>query len=140
MDKFNAEKIINAYGGAIANDKNPFKKQSMLPCSKGRIRYAFFVYLSAIISDMGTLPTDIGESLVATYCMLDAFVTDNEAERLNKIPGKIKDKQLNTQDSDDKKQIDEYFSLVPTALRNGNYFDEINEYIGECYKEKGHKV
>jgi len=35
MNKFEAEKIINAYGGAIANDKNPFKKQAALPKDKG---------------------------------------------------------------------------------------------------------
>ena len=34
MDKYQAEKIVRDYGGAIANDTNVFKKQSSLPCSK----------------------------------------------------------------------------------------------------------
>lgn len=139
MNKFQAEKIINAYGGAIAGSEKAFKKQSTLPCSKAKIRYAFYVYISAIIDQTGHLPKDIGENLVATYCMLDAFVADDDAERLNQVPEKIKNKQLNAENPEDKKQMNEYFSLVTNALRNGNYFDEINEYIGELYKEKGIK-
>lgn len=69
--------------------------------------------------------------------MLDCFLSDKDAERLNRIPELIKNKKLNGENPDDKKQVDEYFSLVRNALCNGNYFDEINEYIGECYKEKG---
>ena len=83
MNKFQAEKIINNYGSAIANSKNVFKKQSTLPCSKARIRYAFYVYLAAIIDQTGHLPIGIGENLVTTYCILDAFVADDDAERLN---------------------------------------------------------
>jgi len=139
MNKFQAEKIINAYGGVIASSEKPFKKQSTLPCSKAKIRYAFYVYIRAIIDQMGYLPKDIGESLVATYCMLDAFIVDDDAERLNQVPDKIKNKQLNPENPDDKKQIEEYFFLIQNALRNWSYFDEINEYIMEIYKEKGIK-
>ena len=97
------------------------------------------MYIRAIIDQMGYLPKDIGESLVATYCMLDAFIVDDDAERLNQVPDKIKNKQLNPENPDDKKQIEEYFSLIQNALRNWSYFDEINEYIMEIYKEKGIK-
>ena len=137
MNKYQAEKIIKDYGGAIASDKSVFKKQSTLPCSKAKIRYAFYVCLSAIIDQRGCLPKDIGENLVAIYCMLDAFVPDEDAVRLNKVNEMIKSKQLNSEKS--KEQIEEYFSLVPNALRNNNYFDEINDYIRELYKEKGVK-
>lgn len=137
MDKYQAEKIINAYGGAIANDKNSFKKQSTLPCSKARIRYAFYVYISAIINDSGNLQNEIGQSLVATYSMLDCFLSDEDADRLNCIPDLIKNKKLDATNPDDEKQIKEYFSLYAKAARNGGYFDEINDFIGECYKEKG---
>ncbi len=136
MNKYQAEKIINEYGGAIANNKGPFRKQSTLPCSKAKIRYAFYVYIPAIINELGQLPQDIGQNLVATYSMLDCFISDDEADRLNRIPEMIKNKQLNAEKPDDEKQIKEFFSLVTNALRNGSYFDEINEYIGECYKDK----
>jgi predicted transcriptional regulator len=132
MDKYQAEKIINNYGSVIANDGNPFKKKTTLPCSKAKIRYAFYVYIAAIINEIGELPKNIGENLVATYSMLDAFVSDEKADRLNKISEKIKTKELVAEKVEDKKQIDEYFSLVFNALNNSKYSDEINEYIKEC--------
>jgi hypothetical protein len=140
MNKYEAEKIINKYGATIANTKNVFKKQSTLPCSKARIRYAFYVYISAIIDELGYFPKDMGENLVATYTMLDSFVIDEEADRLNQLLKMIKNKQLNAENSEDKKKIEGCLSLATNALRNGNYFDEINEYIDECYKEKGLKT
>ena len=136
MNKFEAEKIINKYGTAIAGDKQAFKKQSTSPCSKAKIRYAFYVYMQSVIDDFGHLLKDIGGNLVATYCMLDSFVPDHYANRLNKVPDMIKNKELNSENLSDKKQISEYFSLVTNALRNGNYFDEINDYIAECLKKK----
>ena len=139
MNKHQAEKIINAYGSAIANAKNVFKRRSTLPCSKAKIRFAFYVYIPAIIANLGNLPEDIGQTLVATYSMLDCFLPDEDAERLNRTPTLIKDKKLDWENPDDKKQIDEYFSLVTNALHNEIYFDEINDYIDECYKEKGIK-
>jgi len=136
MDKYQAEKIVKEYGGAIANDKNVFKKSSTLPCSKAKIRYAFYVLMDAVVKEQGHIQEDIGQNLVAIYCMLDSFVSDENADRLNKIPEMIKNKQLDREKPENKNQIDEYFSLVPNALRNGKYFDEINEYIKECYKAK----
>lgn len=136
MKKYEAEKIINRYGGAIAQNKSPFKKKSTLPCSKAKIRQAFFVYIPAILDDMGQLPANTGEPLVATYSMLDAFVEDKEAERLNQIPSLLEKHKLDPKKAEDKKEIDEYFSRVTNALRNGEYFDEINDFIEECYRER----
>jgi len=140
MDKHQAEKIINLYGAAIANNKNPLKKRSALPCSTAKIRYAFYVYIHQLIKQFGHLPKDIGENLVSTYSMLDAFIEDAAADRLNNVAELIKHKQLSAENSEDKKKIDEYFSLVLNAIRNSNYFDEINDYIGECYRELGIKT
>lgn len=136
MDKHEAEKIVNKYGGAIAQDKNPFKKKSTLPCSKAKIRQAFFIYIPAILDEIGQLSSNLGESLVATYSMLDSFVEDKKAEKLNQIPLLLKEHKLDFNKPEDKQQIDEYFSRVANALRNGEYFDEINDFIKECYKER----
>lgn len=130
-----AEKIIHEYGAAIASTDNAFKKISTLPCSKAMIRYAYCVYIPAIIERVGSLPEEIGENLVSTYCMLDVFVPDDEAERLNSTFLKIKSQELDAANIQDKVKIDEYFSRFSSALRNSTYFDEINAYIGECYRE-----
>ncbi len=116
MDLLQAEKIVNAYGGAIAKDTNVFKKQSTLPCSKAKIRDAFYSYLPSIIDQLGELPKDLGESLVLTYCMMDAFVPDKDADRLNKINERMKNKQLNSKKPDDQRQIEEYLSFTTVPL------------------------
>jgi hypothetical protein len=144
MDFKEAEKILNKYGDVIAQDKNHFKKESTLPCSKAKIRQAFFVYIPAILDEMGYLPSNIGGSIVTTYSMLDAFVKDEEAEKLNRIPLLLKENKLdygkNKLDYDkpeDKQKIDDYFSRLTKALCNREYFNEINSFITECYKERG---
>jgi len=43
MNKFDAEKIANAYGGVIANTKGPFRKISELPHAKAVIKQAYYV-------------------------------------------------------------------------------------------------
>lgn len=137
MNKYEAEKIINKYGAAIGRDENAFKKQSTLPCSKEKIRDAFYVYIPAVIEDLGNLPKHIGENLVMTYSMMDIFVSDEEADRLNKIYEKIENKELNIDNTEDKKQIEELFAIFIPASRNGTYFDEINDLIEECHKDRG---
>ena len=69
--------------------------------------------------------------------MLDAFVPDEDAIRLNRVNEMIRSKQIDSEKS--KEQIEQYISLVPNALRNNNYSNEINDYIRELYKEKGIK-
>lgn len=136
MDKYQAEKIVKEYGGAIANDKNVFKKSSTLPCSKAKIRYAFFVLINAVVKEQGHIKENIGQNLVAIYCMLDSFVSDKDADRLNKILEIMKNKQLDRTKPEYNIDDKEYSSLVINTLRNGKYFDEINEYIEECYKAR----
>jgi hypothetical protein len=38
MNKFEAEKILNAFGGVIANTKGPFRRISDLPHPKAAIK------------------------------------------------------------------------------------------------------
>lgn len=134
MDKIQAEKIVNKYGAAIANDKNFFKKKSSLPCSKAKIRYAFYVHIKSIVEEAGALPKNLGSTLVNTYSMLDAFMDDEEANRLNSRYDALK--KLDLKEPDEKREFEDIGSRIFKAIRNGDYFDEINEYIGECYEEK----
>ena len=136
MNRREAEDIVFEYGRAVSNISSVFKPQSSLPCSKARIRNAYFVFIQALIEEMGTLSKKTGEQLVLTYCMMDAFVPDDRAEQLNSIAGKIKCGELIAARPEEKCQIDEYMSLVVSALRNARDHDEINEFIAECYKER----
>jgi hypothetical protein len=137
MDKYQAEKIVEKYGGAIADSEIGIaRRKSQLPCCKAKIRLAFYVYISSYIKEFGRLPKDLGEKLVVTYSMLDAFIEDDRADYVNKIGQMIKNKTLDKDDPNDIGKINDYFNFAHN-LHNRNYVDEINEYISECYKEKG---
>ena len=130
MNKFEAEKIVNAYGGVIANTKGPFRKISELLHPKAIIKKGYLLYIEAIIKEFGALPKDMGEALVITYSMLDGFLDDKEVKSLNELGELIKDKK--TVDIS-KERLNEYCDKARKALRSGELFDEINEFIGACY-------
>lgn len=129
MDKFEAERLVKAYGGAIANSPGPFRNISSLPCPKAMLKHAFFVYIETIIKEYGGLSDEVGQPLVATYCMLSGFVSDEEVIELNKVKDKIMSKS-----NDYRKK---YTNKLVNAIRDAELFDEINEFIGECYKKYG---
>lgn len=133
MNKYQAEKIVNSYGAAIARgtDGGIVRRKSLLSCSKAQIKQAYFVYITAIIKEFGGLPKEMGENLVICYSMLNAFIDDTEADKIIKIGKLIKEKKLNNSNSKDKEKIDRYFAYATKALRDGELFDEINEYIAE---------
>ena len=137
MDKHEAEKIINAYGGAISADSKPLKHLSLLPCSKARIKYAYFVYFEAIMNEFGGISKEIGENLVGTYCMLEAFIEDELADRLNHAAAVVKAGHINDAETFNKldprikNDVDEYFLRAKTAMYNKHLNDEINDYIQE---------
>lgn len=138
MNKYQAEKIVNSYGAAIARgtDGGIVRRKSLLPCSKARIKQAYFVYIAAIIKEFGGLPKDMGENLVLTYSMLNGFIDDQKADEIIKIERLIKEKKLDSNDPKDKEKMDRYFSYAMRAISDGELFDEINEYIGENSDEQ----
>lgn len=143
MNKYEAEKIINAYGGAVA--KGVVKRISWLPCSKAKIKQAYFIYIDAIINDYGNLPDDKGQPLVLCYSMLKMFVDDDEADRLDAIKARIDAKTLDWEKPEDKTIGSEYFSYSSGVkqkdgtyiggMMDGDLYNEINEFIGECLEK-----
>ena len=124
-----AEKIINGYGAAIANRVGMAGRKSDLPCSLGKIKQAYFVYLDALISE-GLLTQELGGNLVTCYSMMKIFVDDEEAEEINAI----KTEGMEKASWEKKKQ---YVDFARERMRDGELFDEINEFIAECYKKYG---
>ena len=137
MNKYQAEKIVNAYGGVIAKGTagGIVRRKSLLPCSKARIKQAYFIYIEAIIKELGGLPEDMGEKMVLTYSMLNGFADDEEADEIIKIAKLIKDNKIDTKNPSDKKKFNKYSKYAMKSIRDGELFDEINEYIEECYKK-----
>lgn len=156
IDKHLASKIVNQYVDAIEKDAAAFKKISSLMYSKKEIEEAFFVFMEEYIKLFRCLGEDFGIELVSWYSMMDLFIADSEAERLNECL----ERGLAVIDKNDQIVLeptllrmmrlskgihDGVFSNHPntdkmrhalikyaTDSRNGVYFDEINEHFGRC--------
>jgi hypothetical protein len=123
-----AQKIIQDYGGAVA--KSDIKRSSNLPCSKARIKYAYFTYLPALYEQDGGFYGDLVENLVQVYAMLNSFIDDGRADSLEQIKVKAEEKKLDFDKPKDKELIEEYLAYMQT-LRDGGLIDEISEYMQE---------
>jgi len=136
-----AEKIVQDYGGAIAKgtDGNVVRRKIWLPYSKATIKQAYFEYISAIILELHGLPKDIGTKLVLTYSMLNTFIDDESADELIAIEKLMDNVELFKQNPQYKELSKKYFDYVTETMHDGQLYDEINEYIGECYNKHGIK-
>ena len=132
--------LVNAYGGALAKGTvqgTAIRLSRNLPSSKARIKQAYFTYIEAIISDMGKLRKDLGNHLVTTYANLNSFIDDEEANELIEISIGMKSGKYDNGRPEDKKKIGKYMTFAVSNPFNGELYDEINEFIGECYKKYG---
>lgn len=129
-----AEKIVNSYGGAIAREEGIAKKQSFLPCSIPKIKQAYFIYLEELYK-LNILTKDITEKLVITYSMFDSFIDDAEAEKINSIQEKIKCKEIDFKNPEEKKTTDKYFAFASTKLYSPILSDEIKKFISELIEK-----
>jgi len=80
MNIAEAEKIVKAYGATLSKGGTARPKSS-LPCSTGRIKYAYFVYIEALIRQ-GLLTDEVHGMLFTTYIGLGSFVEDEEAKKI----------------------------------------------------------
>lgn len=126
MNKHVAEKIINEYGGMIADTPKGdiVRDVFSLPYSPGRIRYAFFVYTEALIKE-DLFNDDIKKNLEGTYAMIDTrFVEDyqkvNKAFRLYAKNEKARE-YLNSRGG--------LTAFMPSLEKMTEY----NNFVAECY-------
>jgi hypothetical protein len=157
MDKYTASKIVNQYVDAMADNGVPFKRLSSLMYSKEQIEEAFFVFMDEYMKLFRWLSEDFGAVLTHWYCMMDLFIEDSEADRLNGYLGEglavigestqdeaivaftmrlskaVHDGELANHPALSK--IRHALIKYARACRNGVYFDEINEHFGRCYEK-----
>lgn len=132
-----AEKILNAYGGALGIEVEGeiARPKSRLPYSKSKIKYAFYSCIEGLI-ERGLLNDEARNMLVVSYAALDSFVDDQVAKRINETYRKTPDeisKLLAEGDSD----AEGFKRFGVENVANLKAVEEINEYIDECYKELG---
>lgn len=132
-----AEKLVNAYGGALAaGTEGTARSMSLLPASKAKIRLAFYVYIAELVKRIA-LTEDIGSSLVAAYSGIDTFIPDERAEKYNKIEAQIKaEVDTNSTSKIDSEGKEEYMNFIRDAYGSTSAMAEINDYIQECQSGK----
>jgi hypothetical protein len=125
--------IIGQYGGVIG--KSIINRKSELPCTKAKIKQAYFTYLPELYKQDGGFYQKIVDPLVACYGMLNSFMDDDEADEIETIKKQADAKQLDYDTEQGKEQADKYINYERSKY-DGNLLDEINEYIGEIQRGK----
>lgn len=121
-----AENILNQYGGVIASCPKGDIVQSVfdLPYSPGRIRYAHFVYIEALI-EQELFTEDIGENLKNTYAMLDSRFVENADEINHAFKSYAKDKKS--------RQIIEENGGLASFMPSLQKINELHNFIADCF-------
>lgn len=121
-----AEKVINEYGGALAKGTDGVARRlSVLPCSIGRIKMAYFIYVEEVIRRK-LLDDEMVKNLLGSYQAIVQFITDEEADIINAISAKIK--QGNPITEKEKAAYSLYMGHL-----SSNVMAELNSFIGEFY-------
>ncbi len=125
-----AEKIINQYGAVFTRGAYLRRPLAWLPCSKARVKYAFFVWVETLI-EQDALTQDLGEKIDISYGLLSTFVDDGEAERVNEL-SKLSERNELDWTSEEATLLKNALTVEATSTLSG----EINDFIGECYERR----
>ncbi len=132
MNPQEAEKIINQYGALIANA--PKGKIALnvfsLPYSPGKIRYAFFVYVEALINE-GLFDDTIKGNLELTYAMLDTKFRENDDE-INEAWPKYKSDQS-------ARDVINKCGGLSSLVSCPEKMNEFHNFVADCYGNWGKK-
>lgn len=123
--------IIDLYRAALRKgvDGEIARKISLLPCSKCKIRYAYYFFVEHEILH-GIINDELENQLIITYAAIDKFITDDEAEAINTIYKKIRDGiKVNSSEAD-------VYSGFYRESFCPNPITELREYINECKQNK----
>jgi hypothetical protein len=134
MSPLEAEKIINAYGEALARDVGGgiARKLSWLPCSACRVRYAFYVYLEELILQE-QLQQDASSQLQVTYLALNQFIADADADKINDIFSQMRS---GSRISKENELIYSKFRIHAFSV-DGLF--EIISFINECHSKRDNR-
>ena len=116
---------------AQGSDGLPVRPQSSLPCSRARIRFAYFVHLESLINH-ARLTQRLGQQLVTAYASLSSFVEDEHAKEINRVVRFVREEKLNLEALENRR----YAAVVGDLSRFAGSVDAIQElatFIGECH-------
>ncbi len=123
-----AERILQAYSTALGSGANGgiARNLSALPCSKSRIRYAYYVYLT-YLTGHGDQYQDLIQKLMVTYAALPQFIPDKEARTINDI---FEKKRTQSDISDDEAKM---YSEFQSRAFDASQMMEIDAFVHECF-------
>lgn len=76
--------IFNTYAECLKRDGKIAGKLSLLPCSKDRIKSAFFSVVEDMINSKEMTKEKLNK-IATAYAYLDSFVEDEEADKINAV-------------------------------------------------------
>jgi len=139
MNPEEANKIIEAYKASIAKGTEGdtvLRRVSLLPYSKAKIKYAYFVFLENTVQKEGRLAGDLRNNLAEEYSILNNFVNDEQAKKYAKIYQDWQSKKSDlSRDKKDERLIKQYIAYIHT-LGSDDLLNEINDYITELLAKK----
>ncbi len=123
-----ASNILEQYGDVVA--KSSIKHLNDLPCSKAKIKQAYFTYLPELYKREGKFYDEFISPLVMCYGQLNAFIAEDDANKLEIIQAKI-DKRKKDEDYDLTIEEGKRYINYTKLLQDGSLINEINEFIAE---------
>lgn len=133
MDTSEAKKIIEGYKDSIevgTEGGTILRRSSLLPHSKGKIKYAYFLLIEDLITS-NELNSDLKEDLISSYSLLNTFVDDLTVEKYSKIYNGWQAKKFDlNKNKKDESAIKQYLAFTHT-LGTGDLNKEISDFIEE---------
>lgn len=139
MTNIEASEIIKAYKESLAHGTEGgtvLRKASLLPCSKAKIKHAYYTLIEDIIQKESQLTEDQKEDLTSTYSLLNNFIDDRTAKRYAQsyLNWQIKKEDF-SRTKKDEGPIKQYLYFIH-SLKGEDLAKELNEYIKELLEEK----
>lgn len=139
LNKPEAIKTIKEYEAAITQGVEGdtiLRRSSLLPCSKAKIKHAFYTLIEDAIKTDGQISDTTREKLTSSYSLINYFVDDFTAIKYAKIQNDWHEKKYNPNKSKrDEGAIKQYLAFTHT-LGSAELASEINEYIEELLNTK----
>ena len=126
-----AEKIVKAFCASVeVNDGRLAMRASLLPCSKARIRYAYFVWLETLTKEH-LLTEEIRVAFTRTYPILDHVLEDKQAIEINAISEMSSQKEISRDNPEHKVHFDKLSDFILRSYTESSFI-EILDYVDEC--------
>ncbi len=132
MEIGEANNIINEYKKSLdrgAEGETVLRRISWLPCSKGKIKYAYFTVIEDIVEDEGILGSELKKELLETYSLLNTFVDDHMVDKYAKIYDEWQAKKSDFYRNKKDEMLAKQYINYTYTLRGDELAKELNDFV-----------